>query len=508
MSSDAFDKAARLTISPDALRATIQFQPGFDPCLVTPEVVEEFLVARGIVPSSITPAGANDLATQLAEDPETAAEAVVAEGVAPVHGEDGRFDLDPRLVPRKPEKPLEGEDKAFDHYGRSAFIIVEKGQHLGVLRPLTECKDGANVRGEAIKASEGRSCPLAFDDTVKLQDDGSVISLENGRLEITSARIGVDPVLEIAESVDFSTGNIRFPGDVVIRKGVRDRFIVEVGGNLEIVELVEAATIEARGSVVLLRGMAGRGKGELSVGGGLEAKYLDGANVDVKYDLRVQRELTNCVTHVGRCVRSPTCTVVGGELWARFGGEVRSLGGEAEAETLVRIGVDAEMDACARMLEELLPQATGRVSRAMQELADLKQAAGKPSPSQASTIASLQFEVMTEQARFPAIRSAIERVLGAYQKLQDATLAVERSILPGVTLSIGSQAATVREPIRGPVVVARDSSGALVLRDPGSGSNTPLAAKAKLHPAPGSADLDELRRWLDNPMLALVAKAA
>ncbi|UYV13668.1 MAG: FapA family protein [Phycisphaera sp.] len=506
MSTDALDKACRISISADGLRATLQIDPGFDPQAVTAESVEAILAARGIEPSAVIAEAAAELSNQLTADAEATAEAVVAEGKASVEGVDGRFELSAELAPPEPKPPADGEEPAFDHYGRSAFIIVEQGQVVGTLHQHSEAEDGLDVRGEVIKATPGKPCQLEIDDTVELKDDGSVVSLRKGRVELSPTKLSVDPVLEIAESVDFSTGNVKFPGDVLIGKGVRDCFEVEVGGNLEIVELVEAAEVTAKGSVVLLRGMAGRGKGELSVGGDLEAKYLDGALVTVKYDLRVQREITNCTTHVGRCVRSPSCTVVGGELWARFGGEVRTLGGEAETETLIRLGVDAEMDACARMLEDLLPQTVGRIERARQELAEIQQGSGKPTPSQAREITRLEFEIVSEQARFPSIRAAIERVLAAYKKLEGATLAVEKAIMPGVTIAIGGQAATVREPIRGLVLISRDEQGTLVMRQ--SGTTTPMATKAKLHPAPGSADLDELRRWLESPALSGTAKAA
>lgn len=506
MSTDALDKACRVAISADGLRATLQIDPGFDAQAVTPESVQAILAARGFESSAILTEAVAELSNQLAADTEATAEAVVAEGKASVEGVDGRFELSPELAPPEPEPPADGEEPSFDHYGRSAFIIVEQGQVVGTLHKHTEAEDGMDVRGEVIKATPGRPCQLKFDDSVELHDDGSVTALRRGRVEMSATRLSIDPVLEIAESVDFSTGNVKFPGDVLIGKGVRDCFEVEVGGNLEVVELVEAAEVTSKGSVVLLRGMAGRGKGTLLAGGDLEAKYLDGAQVTVKYDLRVQREVTNCTTHVGRCVRSPSCTVVGGELWARFGGEVRTLGGEAEAETLVRIGVDAEMDACARMLESLLPQTVGRIERARQELADIQHTASKPTPSQAETITRLEFEIASEQARFPAIRAAIERVLTAYTKLEGAKLAVEKAIMPGVTIAIGSQAATVRETIRGPVVVFRDAQGTLVIRQ--FGTCVPLATMAKLHPAPGSADLDELRRWLESPALKEAAQAA
>ena len=486
----------------------MQLQPGLEPTDVTAEAIEAILISRGVRPTRITHEAAQVLAKQIINAPSEPAEAVVAEGVAPIAGVDGRFELDETLAERATTPANEGGETEFDHYARSAFIIVEKDERVGTVYPHSEAQDGVDVRGKIIKATPGRPCQLAFDDSVDVRSDGSVIALRKGRLEHTPTKLSIDPVLEIEEYVDFSTGNVSFPGDVIIRKGVRDCFTVEVGGSLEIIELVEAAIIEAKGSVILRRGMAGRGKGQLSAGGDLEARYLDGAEVKVHNDLKIQRELTNCVTHVGRSINSASCSVIGGELWIRFGGVVRSIGGEAEAETLVRLGVDPTLDDRARQLIDLLPQATNRLARAKQELADLQKMASKLTPTQAETMTSLQFEIISNQARLPAIRNAIERVLKAYASLNGASLNVERSIMPGVTIAIGPRAATIRDAIKGPVIITMDERGALVFKDPNSGSSTPLASKAKLHPAPGCIDLDELQRWHENPALRDETKAA
>lgn len=500
MSIDALDKVARVSVSADGLRALLQIQPGAEPGDITPEAVEAILAARGVRPSEITAQAAAKLARALADNPASTAEAVVAEGVAAIDGKDGVFELDADLVAAPPARDGDESEPVTNHYGRSAFIIVTEGQRIGVVHPHTDAQDGADVRGKLIKAVIGRPCPLTFDASVEVRPDGSIYSLRHGRLEITPTTLRVEPVLEIADSVDFSTGNVDFPGDVVIRKGVCDCFQVDAGGRLEVIELVEAATIQARGSIVLRRGMAGRGKGELATGGDLEAKYLDGVHASVAYDLRVQKEITNCTTSVGRCVHSGTCTVVGGELNIRFGGSVRSLGGEAEATTIVRLGVDPELDSLAHLLEEMLPQATSATTKAMQELQDLQKMAARLTATQAETMTSLQFEIMTGQAKVPAIRAAIEQVLLAYEKLRAATLLVEKAIMPGVVFEFGGHSATVREFIRGPVVIAIDTSGTLVLRDPGTGAATPLATKAKLQPNAGAIDLHELRQWLEkNP---------
>jgi uncharacterized protein (DUF342 family) len=509
MLTDALEKLTRVSVCADGLSATLCVKPGIEPSEFTTEAVEAVLVSRGIRPSNGTTEAVGQLVAAMTKAPDEEASVVVARGVAAVHGQDGRFEIDQELIERsKPSGDEQGEAQGHDHYARSAFIVVEPGTRLGKVLPHTEAHDGLDVRGKVIKAKPGRPCQVRFDESVQVGVDGVVTAKQKGRLEYSEAHLKIDPVLEIGESVDFSTGNVDFPGDVLIRKGVRDCFTVHAGKDLEVEELVEASTISAEGSITLRRGMAGRGKGELRAGGDLSAKYLDGVDVAVGNDLRIERELTNCTTLVRRCVRSPSCTVVGGDLAIRFGGEVRALGGEAEAETLVRLGVDLQLEDRAKALEEVLPKILGALTRARQELETLQKSAAKLSAAQAETMTTLQFEIMTGQSRLPTIRAAIQGLLDSYQRLTRAALLVDRVISPGVTIVIADKAATVREPIRGPVVIEMDSQGGLVIRNPSTGQKTPLSAKAKIVPYRDGIDVDELRRWLDNPLLAIAAEAA
>jgi len=501
MRTDALDKLSRVVISPDGLQATIQLQPGLDPSDITTEAIEAVIVARGVKPSEATDTAAQTLARQMMEAPAETAVAVVAKGVPPEHGVDGRFELDPNLVERRHNACSNPDDLEFDHYSRSAFIIVDAGERLGRVLPHTEAQDGLDVRGKVIKAAIGRPCTMKFDDSVELQPDGSVIARRKGRLEHDASSLSIEAVLEVQESVDFSTGNVSFPGDVIIRKGVKDCFSIDAGGDLEIVELVEAATIHAKGTIVLRRGMAGRGKGQLHAGGDLEARYLDGVSIQVGNDIRIQRELSNCETKLGRTIDAPGCTLNGGNFLGRFGGRLRALGGEAEAETFVRIGFDPELEDKARLLDDLIPKVAKHLEKARQQLTDLQHGSTKLTPAQAENMTSLQFEIMTGEARMPAVRSAVEQVLNAFEQLHSATLTVEKVIMPGVTIAIGSQAAQIREPIRGPITIALDETGKLVLKSPVSGAVTPLASKAKIYRTPGALDMDELRRWLESPAL-------
>lgn len=496
MPGDDFQSKCHVSVSPDGLAATVRIEAGA-PCDETAaQVLLTVLADHGVDQERIVDGAIEELIGRLASAPESDAEGVVARGVVPVDGTDGWFE--PILTPSSPAMQQAPDDKrsGIDHYAQSSIVVVRKDQTVGVLHPEGEPVAGIDVYGSTIKATPGQPSSVEFDETVELRDDGDVVALHDGRLMTSDTRVSVEATLVIEDSVDFATGNVDFPGNVVVRAGVRDRFSMRVGGDLEVAELVEAASIHTSGSARLKRGMAGRGKGMLDVGLDLHAGYLDGATVRVGGDLCVQNELSSCVTLVGRRVQSPECAVVSGELSFRFGGHVRTIGSGAETEIIVRAGCDPDLDAQTRLLEEALGETVRRLEKARAELADASDEAS----------AAIGAEVARLEAKGPAIRTALERVLSAYERMAGVTLLVERSVMPGVTLQFGTQGATVRQAISGPVEILVDESGVIVYRS--GGATTPLATRASMHAARDATDLDELRRWLEHPLLRSSEKAA
>lgn len=498
MNIEAFEQAASLTVSSDSVRATLRIEPNEGNAQATIDAVEAILTSQGIAEDQRSQAEIEKLVESVRSDPESPAEALVAEGVAATHGTDGRFEMAPELEPPEPPPASGPDDSAVDHYAFTSIVVVREGQTLGVLHAPTAPVDGVDVYGAPIKADQGNDAPMRCDESVDMLHDGTLVARQSGCLRVGEGRISVEAMLEIEDSVDFGTGNVDFPGDVQVREGICDKFKVLVGGDLEVQELVEAAFLDIAGSAVLHRGMTGRNKGTLSVGGNLNVGYLDATVVHVGHDLCVRKELSNCTTTVGRYVRSPECVVVSGELSFRFGCHVRTLGGEAETETLVRIGCDPELDAQSRLLENTLQDTAGKLEKLRGHIAE----------ASADLVPRMEAEIAQLEARGPTIRAALDRVLAAYERMAGVVLRVERSIMPGVTLTIGTQAATVRQAIPGPVEVLLDEEETMVFRSPGSKSNTPLASKAVMHVDREAIDLDDLRKWLDSALLRPSENAA
>ena len=75
----------------------------------------------------------------------------------------------------------------------------------------------------------------------------------------------MEPVLKV-DNVDNSTGNLRFNGDVVVKGFVQEGFEIHSTGNVRIEGSVEGASIYADGSILLVNGINGMGRGILQAG--------------------------------------------------------------------------------------------------------------------------------------------------------------------------------------------------------------------------------------------------
>ena len=129
--------------------------------------------------------------------------------------------------------------------------------------------------------------------------DGTVRSPCDGILATDRKRLRVTPVFDVPASVDFSTGNIDFAGSVHVRGDVRDRFRLDIGENLIVDGVIEAASVRCKGGLHARTGMAARGLGRILVREDVEAGYLNAVSGAVEGSLTVHREVRNCTLTIG-----------------------------------------------------------------------------------------------------------------------------------------------------------------------------------------------------------------
>ena len=301
---------------------------------------------------------------------------LIAKGVPPVHGQDGGvIDRFSREIKR--EITVDEFDRV-DYTSLNLVQNVEAGEVICEIVPSLSGKPGTTVQGKEVPAKNGKPAVPPKGRNTELNEDGTaLIATLSGHVEFKNRAFQVKPVLDIPGSVDFSTGNINFFGDVHIHGDVCSGFAVRAIGNVMVDGIVEAATVEAGGDLVVAKGVVGNGQATITVQRNLFVKYMENCCIRVRENLQTDC-LVNCDVYCNGVVqaRSGRGTIMGGRIWAAHEVSASIVGSKSECVTNILLGglpyEHAERESIYAELQELYeetertelqPESPARTSR-------------------------------------------------------------------------------------------------------------------------------------------------
>ena len=501
------ENAVHVKISPDRLQALVEIEPGTEKEFVTEEVVLAIALTQSVQQSGEL----NRLIARAVKAYNPASsepyEAVIAEGTKPEMGCNGEFHLEADLQQifeqiqaresEQTESPEASDREPQDHHSRSMLMIVKPGQRLGSLTPPTDGVDGIDVSGKTLSTKPGKPADEEFDgESIECRDDHSVVSKIGGQLVIQHGKVLVNPTLDIRGNVDFTTGNIHFPGNIEIHEGVRDCFVVESGESITVAGLVEAATLKAGKDLVLKRGMAARDKGLAEAGRDLKANYLDNVTGQTGRDLLVDKEITNSRISVARQTISPSATIIGGELICAGSCELGQIGTEAGAHTIVAMGRIESVEGLIKEALELIPTLNQRAAHATDQLEQVKSSSPVLSASQAEIVTELQYKAMQAQAKIKPLRRALALANEIIINSTEMVLVVHILLCQGAEIRACGQRARITTNIKGPVRVNLTDGGEFQLTDLNTNSVMEMDQFATIDEDPTAFDREILKAEL------------
>ena len=364
-----------VAISPDRLNASIKaIPPGIEYESVI-SVLSQRQVTFGVDEQAL-----RDVIRRANETGEPQTGVLVARGQDAVPGTDaqlnGGFDLD-----GKAGKVL--EDGSIDFRERSTVYSVKAGQVIGEKIPPTKGTAGKDVTGRSIPSPEGADRIVEAGQNVKEEGklkfyakiDGAVeVKQETAIVEEESVEkivLQVNPLSQMEGDVDYSTGNVRFVGNVEIRGSVRSGFSVEADGTISIGDNVESgAKIVAGGDVAVKNGIVGKTT-DVFTSGLLSAKFIQEASVTAKRNVEAGCYIFNANVNAGDRVMvygkgdGRTAGIVGGLVWGAQGIESKVIGSPATSTTRLVAGIKLEkvkrlnktqegLDFCEKNIEKIL----------------------------------------------------------------------------------------------------------------------------------------------------------
>ncbi|MCE1227164.1 MAG: FapA family protein [Geobacteraceae bacterium] len=290
--------------------------------------------------------------------PGKSANGLLAAGIQPVLGDDGRLAFSFDTSDQSPADTTADEDpekRQIDFRAVQKFINVDADQEIGRILPPTYGTPGKTVRGKPVPSEPGKPLLLKLGQNVRSGGDNNDILFAeiHGRVKQEGDTIHVVEEYVVDGDVDFSIGNIRFNGYVEVRGDVLDGFQVSASKGLKITGNVGACRLISHGNIEFC-GMDGQGQGKGSIlcGGTITAHFIHDSVIECWGNMLVDVELRNCSIH---CRGSLTTGVLaGGDCVTLAGIEAKKLGAPSAVKTVVHSGVDYhDLDRLHILFEQL-----------------------------------------------------------------------------------------------------------------------------------------------------------
>ncbi|HIJ64705.1 MAG TPA: DUF342 domain-containing protein [Candidatus Hydrogenedentes bacterium] len=247
---------------------------------------------------------------------------------------------------------------AIDYRKRVAQTSVEAGQLLATVRPPVKGRAGRDVHGRAVAAKKGQWPIFRAGENIREdKEERKYFAAKTGRIRWRARTLSVDEVYVIQGNVGLGTGDIDHPGAVIVKGDIEPGATVKAAGNLEVRGIIDQADVETGGDLVVHRGIVGRGRAPLKVGGSVHAKFINEAELEADEDIVVEREIVQSIVKTRSAVTMRRGRLVGGETTALKGILVAQTGTEALVPTALTVGTDfrlqEEIDERVRQCYEL-----------------------------------------------------------------------------------------------------------------------------------------------------------
>ncbi|BFT73047.1 DUF342 domain-containing protein [Paenibacillus sp. P36] len=271
---------------------------------------------------------------------------VIAVGTKAEPGANGyisyTFDLD-----ENDKKPQELDDGRVNYKEVVSLHNVKKGQLIGQRFLATEGTPGRAVTGETLFSKAGKEARFKIGKNViaDAEQKGLYALIDGMVVKTDRDKINVFPVYEVNGDVDYHIGNIDFIGTVVVRGNVLPGFKIRAAGDIRITGGVEAAELEADGSIEINAGIVGQNKAFVKAGKNVKSSFIQDATVEVLGELKVSQSIMHSTIRAGKAVNCNGAKglIVGGTIQAGERVTARTIGNSMSTTTVIEVGVLPEL---------------------------------------------------------------------------------------------------------------------------------------------------------------------
>ncbi len=370
---------------------------------------------------------------------------VVAEGEPPIGGEDEKLELQVQLA--SGARGLVREDGSVDFKIQDLYTQVRKGDLLAILTKATAGKkNGRTVRGVEVKAGSGKSLPVRVGDNIRIEEklnSTRYLSEIDGLLKAGRANLSVSPVLLIEGDVGPETGNIDFKGAVLVRGNVLDTYEIAAEKGIIVEGNVRNAVLRSSEDIEVHNGVLGKSKGMVIAKGNVVVKFAENANIQAGGNIVIQKAALNSRLSAGNRIISVENRgqIIGGELKASHGAEVKVLGNELDQKTEISLGDDSDLRKRIKDSQQKLGDQREALDKIQAFLEKMKRVAPEPEKLgedlKAKYARAIEMKSKLEKS-IAIIKQGVDSDIKKLDRPMDAHLIVHKTLYRGVRVSFGN----------------------------------------------------------------------
>lgn len=337
MTDKSVDAEAFLEISDDGLKALIDFYPAINEGKpLTSDYVLDTLQQEGVTVNIHREVIEN--AVKLCNEGGISENVIVAEGVEPIHGKNSQIILNFEPINNKPKILNSGR---VDYKNIDNIRIVNEGDLLLTKKPATAGVRGLSVKNLEIRAEPGVDTEISVGEGVRSERDGTeFFATTDGCVSFGRNTLEVSPIYTIRGNVDYTSGNIVFNGSVHVKNDVLSGFKIKAEKDIFIEGICQDAFLEAGGNITVKLGVKGDNKGNIKAKGDVVVGYADGANIETRGDIEIQKYAYHSNLKAGgsvSAVKEPGI-IAGGTVYAFEEVRIIQAGTTGNSRFLINVG--------------------------------------------------------------------------------------------------------------------------------------------------------------------------
>jgi uncharacterized protein (DUF342 family) len=418
-----FDGYAEVWLAENEMSAVADFHPptgAMNP--IEPGQIAELLSAKGIR-AGVDWDAIKEAVFRCNTERIRVSDVVVARGTRPIDEVPEHLLIEEQL--KKKSSGPEANSARIDFKEVSPFVLVKEGQELAQYIPKRAGRMGITVLGKAVPYKTRQITMIVPGDHTRTQGKNIVADCD-GTFEHNEHSFRVNEVLEIDNDVDYRTGHISFPGDVIIRGEVKDGFKVHSGGSVFCYKTLDASEVISKKDLIVQQGIIGRNKGIIKVGGVVKTKFIENCYLEAKGSVYVENGLMNSVIHTLKQVElGRKGVIIGGKIYAQDGVKAVQIGSAMGPRTEIYCGIDYSVQQKLEWIRD----------KNIELAVKLKQVEGKLKTTSAGSEKLLQLREKIKPA-IHKLNEAANSMIFQLDKNEAAEVVVKGSIFPGAYIEI------------------------------------------------------------------------